>query len=292
MTTYRGRFAPSPSGPLHFGSMVAAIGSWVDARHHQGQWLVRMEDIDPPREMPGAADDILKTLEAYGLYWDQKVTYQSSSLERYQELLQRLLDEHLVYRCTCTRKQIKATGGVYGNSCRLAEHPEETAHSIRLKVEDPILGFQDCFQGNCEADLLTAGEDYILKRKDGLFAYMLAVVADDIEQQITHVIRGADLLDTTTQQLYLYRVLKAKVPIYGHLPIALNSQGLKLSKQNHATAVSRDNVVETLWQAISFLKQNPPDSLRLESKEQVLNWAVQHWQPEVFAGNRSFICTQ
>ncbi len=292
MTTYRGRFAPSPSGPLHFGSMVAAIGSWLDARFHQGQWLVRMEDIDPPREIPGAADDILRTLEAFGLYWDQKVTYQSSSLKRYQELLQGLLDEHHVYRCICTRKQIKTTAGVYTNSCRKAEHPDETEHSVRLKVEKPVLSFQDCFQGPCKAKLSTACEDFILKRKDGLFAYMLAVVVDDIEQQITHVIRGADLLDTTPQQLYLFHLLKAKAPLYGHLPIALNRQGHKLSKQNHAPAVSIDDISETLWQALAFLKQNPPDSLRFESKEKLLNWAVQHWQPDVFAGNRSFTCTQ
>jgi len=286
---YRGRFAPSPSGPLHFGSLVAALGSWLDARHHGGEWLIRIEDIDPPREVVGSADLILYTLEKFGLYWDQKISYQHSNLHAYQQLLEQLFNRNKVYRCTCTRKQIRGAGNRYNNRCRTLNHDMSIPHSIRLNVSDPVLGFTDCFQGPCETELAQASEDFILKRKDGLFAYMLAVVADDIQQNITHVIRGSDLLDTTTQQLYLFQLLGATTPVYGHLPLAINNEGLKLSKQNHAPAISVDHISETLWQALSFLKQNPPQALRTDNKEVLLDWAIQHWNPLSFQGNQKIV---
>lgn len=288
MSQYRGRFAPSPSGPLHFGSLVAALGSWLDARHQQGEWLVRMEDIDPPREVAGAADTILRTLENYGLYWDQQVSYQSSNLQRYEHVLEQLVKEGLVYPCTCTRKQIQSTGGIYQNVCRGKQRPANISYSLRLKVNQPLLCFTDSFQGDCKTDPASAAEDFILKRKDGYYAYMLAVVVDDHQQQISTVIRGADLLETTTQQLTLFGLINAKPPRYGHLPVVVNEKGLKLSKQNHAVAISESNVSENLWSALAFLKQSPPEKMRDETKEVLLAWAVQHWDPKVFTGSRQF----
>ena len=303
MIKYRGRFAPSPSGPLHFGSLIAALGSWLDAKAHDGEWLVRMEDIDPPREIAGAADDILKTLEQYGLYWDQNVTYQSHRLTLYQNVLEQLEDNNLIYRCICTRNQIKQTGGIYQNICRHKIHSAQTPYSLRLKVNQLPSFFDDLFQGKCQTREKSAQEDFILKRKDHLYAYMLAVVVDDREQQISHVIRGADLLETTAQQLYLFDVLTSLnnkllndkrltqplpcyLPSYGHLPLAVDNNGLKLSKQNHASAISKEDVGETLWKALTFLKQNPPVELAKEPKENLLIWAVENWQPNNFKETR------
>lgn len=289
MNNYRGRFAPSPSGPLHFGSLVAALGSWLDAKSNQGLWLVRMEDIDPPREIPGAADDILRTLESYGLIWDEDVTYQSNNLDDYQQIIEQLLADQKVYRCICTRKQIKLSGGIYQNICRDKHYGLDTEHSIRLGVTTPLTGFNDLYQGYCPVEKQISSEDFILKRKDGLFAYMLAVVFDDAQQQISHVIRGADLLETTVQQLSLFNTLNTKPPIYGHLPLAVNNAGLKLSKQNHAKAIPSNHISENLWQALCFLQQSPPDELRHESKTNLLLWAVNNWNPEMFAGKTQII---
>jgi len=200
-----------------------------------------------------------------------------------------LIEQDLVYRCTCTRRQIQSTGGTYTNLCRTQQHPASIEHSLRLKVINPVFDFEDCFQGMCNIDGISANEDFIIKRKDGLFAYMLAVVIDDIRQHITHVIRGADLLNTTTQQLYLFKCLKTRPPVYGHLPLAVNLQGMKLSKQNHAQALSMVNISETLWYALAFLKQNPPQTMQKEHSEVLLEWAVQNWKPESFAKNQQFI---
>lgn len=292
MNQYRGRFAPSPSGPLHFGSLVAALGSWLDARSHHGKWLVRMEDIDPPREVAGAADEILFTLENFGLHWDGEVSYQSANLAHYGEVVQQLLEVGLAYRCTCTRKQIQSSGGIYNNRCRDRQHPEDSKHSIRFKVLNPTTHFNDCFQGTSKVNNALAAEDFILQRKDGLFAYMLAVVVDDKEQQITHVIRGADLYETTFKHLSLFARLDSPPPIYGHLPMAVNAQGIKLSKQTHAKAINlhkdKDAITDMLWQALDFLKQSPPDALHYESKESLLLWATKHWDRQVFSGSQQF----
>ncbi|MCP3673375.1 MAG: tRNA glutamyl-Q(34) synthetase GluQRS [Gammaproteobacteria bacterium] len=289
MNTYRGRFAPSPSGPLHFGSLIAALGSWLDARHHKGKWFVRIEDIDPPREIAGAADNILATLENFGLIWDGQVTYQSENQHHYQQVLLQLFDEQEVYRCTCTRKQIQSSNGIYTNFCRDKQHSSKTDHSLRLKIHQPVTSFEDCYHGHYNTALHSASEDFIVKRKDGFYAYMLAVVVDDIEQQITHVIRGADLLETTSQQLYLFKLLKYSLPIFGHLPVATNNQGLKLSKQNYAPSIADAPVNETLWLALNFLKQSPPIELRKENTSLLLDWATQHWQPNKFKGKQQFL---
>jgi len=291
---YRGRFAPSPTGPLHFGSLVAALGSWLDAKANKGLWFVRMEDIDPPREMLGAQKSILRTLEDFGLEWDGEVVYQSKQLRHYHELLKRLKLRNLTYYCQCTRKQIKQNGGIYRNLCRekniipqdlQSTHQQTTEHfSIRLKVQDPIVEFNDGFQGKIRLTEDTSGEDFILKRKDGLFAYMLAVVADDIEQNITQVVRGYDLIDTTHQQIYLHHLLTESAPSYSHLPIIVDKTQKKLSKQHHAAAVSSDDIEHTLVQALIVLHQNPPSDLANECRDDLLQWAILNWKPEAFYG--------
>ncbi len=275
--TYIGRFAPSPSGPLHFGSLVAAVGSYLRARSQAGQWLVRIEDLDPPREQPGAASGILRTLERYGLFWDGPVIYQSQRHARYQAVLDDLYQQGKTYHCHCTRAQIHSSGGFYAGTCRDKHYPAEGA-AVRLRVDTPTLSFHDQLLGLIEVEPRLASEDFILKRRDGLFAYNLAVVIDDADSGITEVVRGADLLEPTVRQITLYQQLGWKVPDWLHLPLALQNNGLKLSKQNHAPAIDTLPVVETLIQALRFLGQALPEQPEAMSAESLLAWAVKHWQ--------------
>lgn len=275
--TYIGRFAPSPSGPLHFGSLVAAVGSYLRARSQTGQWLVRIEDLDPPREQPGAASGILRTLERYGLFWDGPVIYQSQRHARYQAVLDDLYQQGKTYHCHCTRAQIHSSGGFYAGTCREQHYPAEGA-AVRLRVDTPTLSFLDQLLGLIEVEPRLASEDFILKRRDGLFAYNLAVVIDDADSGITEVVRGADLLEPTVRQITLYQQLGWKVPDWLHLPLALQNNGLKLSKQNHAPAIDTLPVLETLIQALKFLGQALPEQPEAMSAESLLVWAVKHWQ--------------
>lgn len=275
--TYIGRFAPSPSGPLHFGSLIAAVGSYLRARSQQGRWLVRIEDIDPPREQPGAAAQILRTLEHFGLHWDDEVIYQSQRHERYQAMLDELYQQGKTYHCHCTRAQIQAAGGFYPGTCRDKQYPALNA-AVRLRVDAPCLSFHDQLLGLIEVEPRLASEDFILKRRDGLFAYNLAVVIDDADCGITEVVRGADLLEPTVRQITLYQQLGWPVPAWLHLPLALQQNGLKLSKQNHAPAIDELPVVATLCQALLFLGQTLPDDTADMSAESLLRWAVEHWQ--------------
>lgn len=275
--TYIGRFAPSPSGPLHFGSLIAAVGSYLRARSQQGRWLVRIEDLDPPREQPGAAAGILRTLEQFGLYWDGAVMYQSQRHERYQAVLDDLYRQGKTYHCHCTRAQIQAAGGFYPGTCRNRHYPPENA-AVRLKVDAPCLSFHDQLLGLVEVEPRLASEDFILKRRDGLFAYNLAVVIDDADSGITEVVRGADLLDPTVRQITLYQQLGWKVPDWLHLPLALQDNGLKLSKQNHAPSIEELPVAATLCRALAFLGQPLPEQAADMSAEALLKWAVKHWQ--------------
>jgi glutamyl-Q tRNA(Asp) synthetase len=274
---YRGRFAPSPSGPLHFGSLIAAVGSYLDAKAHHGKWLVRIEDIDTPRVVAGASDIILHTLEAYGLHWDEPVAYQSQRLDLYQNTLNQLIKNNLVYACTCTRKQIKAQGGIYLNSCKVAGHPFQH-HAIRIKQSKPCLEFNDRIQGSVNVAKSFAEEDFIIKRSDGLFAYQLVVVLDDIEQGITDIVRGADLLEPTVRQISTYQLLNQTVPKFAHLPLAVVEPGLKLSKQNHAPAIDNQNPLPALCAALTFLGFPPPLELTHSSVSQLLTWATGQWQ--------------
>jgi len=283
--SYIGRFAPSPSGPLHMGSLVAALASFLDARAHNGEWLLRMEDIDPPREQRGAADAILHCLEAHHLHWDGKVLYQSTRHEAYRDALQQLEQQHLSYRCTCSRQELQGED-IYNGHCRALHHDANSVSAIRLDVEkslrvlslDPVIAFNDLWQGTQQQNLLTEVGDFVIHRKDGLFAYQLAVVIDDIFQNITHVIRGADLLDSTARQILLFKLLGTTAPTFGHIPLVLNDQGQKLSKQNLAPALDDRKASENLYRALCFLKQSPPVELQGESPSGVLDWAIQHWQ--------------
>ncbi len=285
---YIGRFAPSPTGPLHFGSLVTALGSFLDARAANGQWLVRIEDLDPPREIPGATDSILKSLEAHGLHWDQPVIYQSKRLAVYDHILNQWQNADLLYRCSCTRQAVADMGGIYNNHCR--RHPVKNpcvAAGWRVKTSDMPLGYSDAEQADIYFDDRCLGPhqeaiaeqvgDFILKRKDGLFAYQLAVVVDDCDANVTHIVRGADLLSSTARQLFLYRLLKCQPPSYAHLPLVLGANGQKLSKQNHAPELLDQQASNNLWQALHFLGQNPPLTMQQATVNELLEWAVHHW---------------
>lgn len=276
---YRGRFAPSPSGPLHFGSLIAALASFLDAKFHHGSWLVRIEDIDPPREVKGSSELILKALESYGLHWDETVLYQSHQSQYYDEALYELAQQKLSYYCGCTRADIKKMGGVYNAHCKTLALPSKNS-AIRLINKSGINIYQDLFQGEITTSTSFAQEDFIIKRKDGLYAYQLAVVLDDIFQNITHVIRGCDLLEPTARQLSMYSLLGKKAPLYGHVPLAIDHDGYKLSKQNKATALDLNNPAPTLFSALQFLGQKPPSELAFEKVENILHWGINHWKRE------------
>jgi glutamyl-Q tRNA(Asp) synthetase len=277
---YIGRFAPSPTGPLHFGSLVSALASFLDARAQQGRWLLRMEDLDPPREVPGAADSILRSLDEHGLHWDEQVLYQSSRLEAYQVLINSLRAHQLAYECDCSRARISQLQGIYDGHCKTRTEVG-SPRATRLRIEEhSTQSFQDLVQGPYSQDLNQDLGDFIILRKDGLVAYQLAVVADDIEQGITHIIRGSDLLDSSPRQAYLFQVLKSATPYFGHIPVVANADGQKLSKQNHAPALNTQGAAHNLWTALEFLQQSPPIELRSASVEEMIEWGVLHWQLE------------
>lgn len=274
--SYIGRFAPSPSGPLHFGSLIAATGSYLQAKSQQGKWLLRIEDIDAPRMQPGAADDIMRTLEQFHLHWDGDVWYQSQRLERYHDILQQFRQQQQVYGCQCSRKQIAALGGIYNGQCAALNLQQGTL-AWRLKSPPTTTCFTDLIFGEQHISPQMAVEDYILRRRDGLFAYQLVVVVDDMDQHVTEVIRGADLLDTTPRQQALFTLLGATAPDYGHLPLAVVQPGLKLSKQNHAQAVNSAVAGQILYQVLAFLGHKPPQELLQAPPAELLAWATQHW---------------
>lgn len=258
---YVGRFAPSPTGPLHFGSLVAALASWLDARAVRGRWLVRIEDLDAPRQQPGAADLILRTLERLGLAWDGPVAYQSVRAPLYQAALETLRQQ--AYWCGCTRREIAdssldlASDGalIYPGTCRQGLPSGKAARALRLRTGSEAIAFRDRVQGRQSQALGAEVGDFVLYRADGQFAYQLAVVVDDAEQGVTDVVRGADLLDSTARQIYLQRLLGVPTPRYLHVPIALHADGDKLSKQTGARPldpVQRDRLVR---EALRFLGQ-------------------------------------
>ena len=290
---YRGRFAPSPTGPLHFGSLVAAVGSYLEARSRAGSWLVRMEDLDRPREAQGAADAILRALEAYGFEWDGSVMRQSRRDAAYRAALQRLERGGAVFACACTRREIadstlgEAGEPVYPGTCRKGPPPGRPARAIRARVDDAVIGFEDRLQGRIEQDLASEVGDFVVRRADGLFAYQLAVVVDDSEQGITDVVRGADLLASTPRQILLQRLLGCATPGYMHLPVAVNRNGEKLSKQTHAAPLEPAEASLQLWRALRFLGQEAPLELKTGRIETVWNWARTHWRVEAVSRRRS-----
>ncbi len=276
--TYIGRFAPSPTGLLHFGSLLAALAGYLDARAHQGRWLLRIEDLDPPREYPTARLQIPRTLADFGLHWDGDILFQSDRLRHYQTALDQLHQQQRAYRCDCSRKQIQQRSGttVYDGHCRQQPPTTETASAWRAITDDASTAFDDGVQGpqRCQ---LSEGGDFVIKRKDGLFAYQLAVVVDDAFQQISHIVRGCDLLEETHRQLHLQQQLGFAQPYYSHIPVASNGVGQKLSKQNLAQPLDNSRPVPQLIEALHFLGQQPPPELHDASLDELLSWAATHW---------------
>jgi glutamyl-Q tRNA(Asp) synthetase len=280
---YCGRFAPSPSGPLHFGSLIAAVGSYLDARSRGGRWLVRIEDLDSPRVVRGASEDILRTLAACGMEWDGRVVRQSTRLDAYHAALHELRQRGALYPCACSRREIADSGiagiegYVYPGTCRRGVPEGRRARAWRVATSSAVVGFDDAVQGHVEQNLREEIGDFVLYRSDGIYAYQLAVVIDDAEQGVTAVVRGADLLESTPRQIHLQRLLDLPAVRYAHLPVAVNARGEKLSKQTLARAVPREKAAHALTEALRFLGQEPPQAPERASLSELWEWALEHW---------------
>lgn len=278
---YRGRFAPSPTGPLHFGSLIAAVASWLDARAAGGEWLVRIEDVDTTRTVPGAADSILRTLEAMGLAWDGEISWQSRRTDLYESALERLRAAGIVYRCKCSRKEVADSGlqgiegAIYPGTCRGLAIGAEALAAERIATQPEVIAFEDRVQGRVSHDVARAIGDFVLKRRDGLHAYQLAVVVDDALQGIDHVVRGADLLWSTPRQIALQRRLGLPTPRYLHVPVATNARGEKLSKQTLAPAIEAGDA-SALRAALEFLGQR---AVHASTPAAILELARAEWDP-------------
>jgi len=288
---YRGRFAPSPTGPLHKGSLVAAIASYLDAKKNNGKWLVRMEDVDELRNVKGTADAILRSLEAFGFEWDEEVLYQTRRKQAYADALQTLKDKNLIYPCTCSRKNLKAQaaagkiktgplGLIYPATCTKKHfadfQPED--YAIRIKVPDQNFNFTDALLSHQTQNLKTNLGDFIIRRRDGLFAYQLAVVVDDAFQNITHVVRGADLLDSTARQIFLQNCLGYTSLQYTHLPLIVHNNGDKLSKQTGAKSIGNTVDIPLIIDCLRFLGLHPPAELIHDPLSKIWQWAIKNWQ--------------
>jgi len=279
---YRGRFAPSPSGPLHFGSLVSALGSYLDARSLKGDWLLRMEDIDPPREKPGASDAILNTMELFGFEWDGPVLYQSSRNDAYREAAGYLTSQGLAYPCGCSRKQVEIAGSqgpegmIYPGTCRNGTEITRDTKTLRVLTRSAEVSFPDLIHGRFRQNLELDVGDFIVRRADGLYAYQLAVVVDDAFQNITRIVRGSDLLFSTPRQVYLQRLLGLPQPEYSHLPLVMGEDGRKLSKQSLAWPVENSDPLRSLLQAAGFLGQTPPADAPC-NLEEFWEWAITSW---------------
>ena len=274
--TYIGRFAPTPTGPLHFGSLVAALASYLDAKANNGQWLLRIEDLDPPREDPSASQLIQQQLIAHGLLWDGAIQFQSEHGQRYEEVLALLSLKDRVFPCHCSRKNLAMQNGLHHGKCDcLPSQP----HALRLLVSDTQESFKDGVYGHYQQHMNEVG-DQVLKRKDGLYAYQLAVLVDDYDSGITHVVRGVDLLDNTPRQIHLLSQLDWPIPKYMHIPLVTNLQGQKLSKQNQATAINTKTPIINLLEALKFLHQPLPPKALTNDLPTLLTWAANHWLPD------------
>ena len=281
--SYRGRFAPSPTGPLHLGSIVTAVGSYLQARNNNGKWLVRIEDLDPPREVKGASDAILYSLDALGLYWDDTVLYQSKQIESYTHAIEQLKRQDVLFPCNCSRKTIEVALAnnpvkIYPGSCRNNRFSEQLKHlAIRVKVNNQVIEFTDAIQGPLKQQLNEDVGDFIIRRADGLIAYQLAVVIDDAQQNITEIVRGADLFDNTPRQIFLQQLLSLPSINYAHLPLVVDANGIKVSKQAQAPSVNVNNPVACVHMALNFLGQNPPQELIYDSLTTLWQWAFSNW---------------
>jgi glutamyl-Q tRNA(Asp) synthetase len=286
-----GRFAPSPTGPLHFGTLVAALGSYLMAKSGNGRWFLRIEDIDRPRVVDQADAEMLKLLEQLGFAWDGEPVYQSRRLERYREAVAELRVQGLLYPCNCTRREILASapqledqGPIYPGTCRREPQGQRAEQAWRLRVPDEVVTFTDLVYGPQQQNLERQVGDFVLHRVDGVFAYQLVVVVDDLDAGVNQVVRGADLLSSTPRQIYLWRCFGAPVPDFLHLPLALGSGGKKLSKRHgREGVVTSANGGQMLWQALEFLGQTPPPELFAAPAGEVLRWGVEHFSRQAIA---------
>jgi glutamyl-Q tRNA(Asp) synthetase len=303
---YRGRFAPSPTGQLHFGSLVTAVASYLAARRAGGEWLVRIEDLDRPREVSGSAQNIIDTLAAFGFEWTGSILRQSNRSDAYQAALERLLAAGDAYPCSCSRRDIAGRSSApavaalgllsgaagagdeprYPGWCRNGPLRAGEPCSLRFRTNPGLVSFVDEIQGSIAIDVAADSGDFVLKRRDGLFAYQLAVVVDDAEQGVTHVVRGGDLLTSTPRQLLLQQSLGLATPAYAHVPLATDRSGVKLSKSAGAGAVDATRPTEELWRTLRFLRQEPPSELCEGPLELLWEWAVHRWTTTPLIGQK------
>lgn len=270
---YRGRFAPSPTGDLHIGSLVAAVASYLDARSNQGAWLVRIEDIDPPREVPGSAQRMIEELERFGMKPDSDVLYQSARMAEHDKAVQQLIDGGAAYWCGCSRSDIPDSG-IYPGTCRRGLPRGRKPRSVRIKVDSTIIRFDDQVQGRIEARLDESVGDFVIRRADGLPAYQLAVVVDDAFQNVSHIVRGADLIDSTPRQVFLQQRLGLSTPIYAHVPVVLGDHDEKLSKRLQSDPLTRHNPARALSAALRHLGHRPP---AMPAINDLWDWALANW---------------
>jgi glutamyl-Q tRNA(Asp) synthetase len=276
--TYRGRFAPSPTGLLHAGSLAAAVGSWLCARHAQGEWQIRMEDIDPPREVPGSAAAILAALPAFGLQADAPVIYQSSRVHAYALAFERLQQANLVFPCWCSRSDLTASQGIHRDGHCIAAPDPQREPAWRIRTPDKDIGFIDELQGPQRQNLRDTVGDFVIRRVEGFYSYQLACVVDDAWQGISDVVRGSDLLDSTPRQIWLQQCLGLPTPRYLHLPLVLDSEGRKLSKSERSLEVSAADPLPALRRALSFLHITfDQDAVNAAA---LLNSALTHFDPK------------
>ncbi len=274
---YIGRFAPSPTGPLHLGSLYTALASYLHAKANQGKWLLRIDDLDRYRNTSGATESIIDTLQIYGLHWDGVIQYQTDKTNTYQAIINNLQEQGQIYPCICTRKSL-TNHAVYPGTCLKNKVNQKLAHALRIKTDSCEINFDDEIQGTQCSSIVDQHGDFIIKRKDTIIAYQLAVVIDDYKQNISHVVRGYDLLDSTPKQIFLQQQLGYPTPVYCHVPIITDSQGCKLSKQAFAQAVCTTNPEKTLYLLLQLLKQNPSPILKKATVKEILDWATNHWK--------------
>ena len=283
---YKGRFAPSPTGPVHYGTLIAAVGSYLQAKSNKGKWLIRMEDVDITRKVAGSDVDILKTLEVFGFEWDEKIIYQSEQTAHYEQALEQLISQSLVFPCLCSRKQLsKSASTIYPGTCRKRQLPEKNEHALRLRSKNISIEFNDAVMARQSQNIKQQCGDFVIKRRDGLFAYQLAVVVDDALQNISEIVRGADLLDSTPRQIYLQQLLNYPTPDYCHLPLAVDNSGNKISKSEGATKIDLQHKEQQLVSVLDFLGQNPPDELAQSSINDIWLWATEHWDVTQVSSN-------
>lgn len=285
MNTYRGRFAPTPSGPLHLGSLLTALASYLDARSRHGQWLIRIDDLDRQRISPGAEAEIFRQLEAHALSWDGPIRRQSEHVDLYRAALEALVRQHLTYGCNCSRAVLAQNslpgpdGAIYPGTCR-DRQLDGAALALRIRLPDQELSFEDAGQGLQHRNLQMDIGDFVVRRRDGVIAYQLACAIDEHSQGITQVVRGADLLGSSFMQLHLMQLLRLRAPRYRHLPVLLDSEKRKFSKQNHSLAIDTAQASANLLRCLSLLGQSPPPALARTAPPEILHWAVSHWLPD------------